>query len=131
MLMLICGRSKAGKTTYSKRYNDVIHLDDAMKKGFNVYDITHDAVSRRTGDVVVEGIYATVKRRKALINAYKGSGIKICIWLDTPKSIIAARGLFKTVCPEEFEPPSRSEGWDEIIIIRGEYEQRISRQTED
>ena len=117
MLTLICGMSKAGKTTYSKRYDDVIHLDDAMKKGFNVYDITNDAVSRRTGDVVVEGIYATEERRKALLKAYKGSGIKICIWLDTPKTIIAKRGRFKTVCPEEFEPPSQAEGWDIIERI--------------
>lgn len=116
MLILICGRSKAGKTTYSKRYDErfVIHLDDAMKKGFNIYDITHDAVSRRTGDVVVEGIYATAKRRKALLKAYKGGGKKICIWLDTPKAVIASRGRFRTVCPEEFEHPSHAEGWDVI-----------------
>ena len=80
------------------------------------------------GDVVVEGIYDTAELRTELLNSYKGQGEKICVWLDTPLDVIKSR--FFHVPPKHpypFEPPTLDEGWDEIIIIRGDDEQRISK----
>lgn len=91
-------------------------------------------VSEADGDVIIEGIYDTAERRKSLLNAFKGDGQKICVWLDTPLDVIDGRFNPKHRphnLPHPFEPPTLDEGWDEIIIIRGNDEQRINRQTED
>ena len=79
--------------------------------------------------VVLEGIYDTVERRTDLLKAYKGDGKRVCIWLDTPLDVIEKRFLPNrpSKFPHPFTPPSLDEGWDEIIIIRGNNEQRISR----
>ena len=117
MLILICGHSRAGKTTYSKRYNgvcEVIHLDN-----MGSYDSVINRVKRITGDVVVEGIYYNPQNRRDLINAYGGQGCK-CICLDTPQDIINERMGRKLKHTYPFLIPDLDEGWDEIIIIRGD-----------
>lgn len=119
MIKLICGRSRAGKTTYSKQFADVIHLDYCGGI-LTCYDKVNEKVSCQDGDVIVEGIYDTAEKRTALLNAYKGEGKKICIWLDTPIDVIEAR-YWKwkpRTFPTPFEPPTSAEGWDEIIIRR-------------
>lgn len=117
MIKLICGKSRAGKTTYSQRFEDVIHLDNCG--GLTTcYDNALLKVEAREGDVVIEGIYNTRDRRMALLNAYRGDGPRVCVWLNTPEDVLKKR-MFNPkagVHPKTFEPPSYEEGWDEIIV---------------
>ena len=116
-LTLICGRSRAGKTTYSKRYDNVIHLDS---HGMPPQSYPRVLTKLGDGEVVVEGIYDTAELRIELLNAYKGQGKRVCIWLDTPLDVIKSRFFHvPSKHPYPFEPPTYSEGWDEIIVIRG------------
>ena len=120
MISLICGRSRAGKTTYAKQFKNVIHLDsfglppESYQK-LLLKMVTYD-------DIIVEGIYDTAELRMQLLQAYQGPGDRICIWLDTPLDIIAERyGRFlPKKHPYSFEPPTYDEGWDQITIIRKE-----------
>lgn len=117
MLILICGHSRAGKTTYSKRYNEickVIHLDDTG----SLYEVIKE-VKKQTDDVVVEGIYYNPKDRLDLIKSYSGKGLK-CICLDTPQTVREERIGHKLKFAYPFLIPTLDEGWDEIIIIRGD-----------
>ena len=124
MITLICGRCRAGKTTYSKQFENVIHLDDLSVRARERYPNVLKVVSGRTDDIVVEGVYETAQYREELLRAYKGDGAK-CIWLDTPLEVIARRmmpiGKPNThfVVPKVFEPPTYAEGWDEIEVIHG------------
>lgn len=115
MLTLICGLPRAGKTTYSIRYENVIHLDTS-----GAYHGVIHKVKRLTGDIVVEGVYRSKCEREALIKAYKGKGY-VCIWLDTPLEVRMTRfGWDKWCDAKPFEPPTYDEGWDEIIVIKGD-----------
>ena len=128
MISLICGRSRAGKTTYSKAFRDVLHLDN-YGRGVKAYPKVIERVEQSDGNIIVDGIYDTPERRKALLDAFHGDGGKVCIWLDTPLDVIEQRfGRWKpSNFPRPFEPPTLSEGWDEIVVIRGDDEQRIDR----
>ena len=121
MLTLICGLPRAGKTTYSQRYDNVIHLDLC-----GAYRGVIHHVQARHGDVVVDGVYDKRFFRECLIRAYNGKGLR-CIWLDTPIEIKRTRKGWNKGCDFPFEPPTLDEGWNEIIIIRGDDEQRISK----
>lgn len=120
MLTLICGMPRAGKTTYAKRFDNVIHLD-----GLGYHNVK-TKVSPCTDDITVEGVYEHPRQRTSLIEAYKGNGAR-CIWLDTPLEVRKTRPMWQPYHGLEFIPPTISEGWDEIIIIRGDHEQRINR----
>ena len=125
MLILICGRSRAGKTTYSQRFENVIHLDEVGFSYERCRSYVHD------GDVVVEGVYDKAQLRKSLLSSYSGDSRK-CIWLDTPTEIRRSRKGYSKLSDIPFEPPTLEEGWDEIVIIRGENDvECYSRQTED
>lgn len=112
MLTLICGLSRAGKTTYSKQFEDrikVLHLDR----------LGYKEVARRINryaDVVVEGIYNTRSVRKYLLHSYNGDKAR-CIWLNTPTEIRKTRNGYSPKTDIPFEPPTEEEGWDEIIVI--------------
>lgn len=128
MIKLICGRSRAGKTTYTKPYPKAFHLD------YGGYDRMIIKTMQAEDNVVIEGIYDTAERRKALLEAYKGEGKRICIWLDTPLDVIESRfGRWKPHnLPHPFEPPTLEEGWDEIIVITGDNNVECSyRQKQD
>ena len=118
MITLICGRPRAGKTTYSKRFENVIHLDDSRFRSLeDRYDWVLDRICGMKGDVVIDGIYSTPEQRKKLLHSYSGTGSK-CIWIDTDINIISQRyGVFKRP-PYPFTAPSYDEGWDEIIVIK-------------
>ena len=121
MLTLICGHSRAGKTTYSKRFDcTVLHLDN-LGSTYNVIS----RLKRMSGDVVVEGVFYDARKRAEIIRAYKGEHSR-CIWIDTPREVREKRlgRKLKKDCP--FPAPTYSEGWDEIVIIRGDYEQSSS-----
>ena len=119
MLKLICGRSRAGKTTYSKRFDNVLHLDMYGKVPHS-YPKMLERVKEETGNITIDGIYNTAELRKALLDAYKGSGARICIYLDTPLDVIESRfrGIWKPIdLPHPFETPTTKEGWDIVAII--------------
>ena len=124
MFILICGLPRAGKTTYSQKYRDkypIVHLDDC---GINPYDGADNRIKRATDSIVVEGVYHRKNRRMKTLLHRKADEEKVCIWLDTPLEVRKRRVGYRRY-DEYFE------GWDEIIIIRGNYEQRINRQRED
>ena len=128
MLTLICGHPRAGKTTFSKKYENicpVIHIDE-IHSSVRVMQ----KVRAISGDVVVDGIYYTPRERKELLASYRGSGTR-CICLDTPKEIREERMHRKIRKDYPFLVPTLDEGWDEIIIIRGNDEQRYSRQKQN
>lgn len=112
MLTLICGLSRSGKTTYSKQYENVVHLDEV---GFD-YERCKEFVNN--GEVVIEGVYNKISQRKSLLSVYHGEATK-CIWLNTPLEVRKTRKGYSTHSNIFFEPPTLNEGWDEIIIIRG------------
>ena len=120
MLTLICGLPRAGETTYAQRYKcEVLHYDDLG------YQMIMQTVQRRLSDVVVEGIYHTAHQRAKLAEAYNNDG-KVCIWIDTPEEIRKMRLMW---VPNHiiFEPPTLEEGWDELIVIRGDTVERYFR----
>lgn len=115
MLILICGHPRAGKTTYSQRYENVIHLDTTYGYMGSRYKGVCKVVENLT-DAVVEGVYWTKRQRQELLEACADKGRKVCIWLDTPLEVRQKReGYLKH--KENFEPPTYEEGWDEIIRI--------------
>ena len=120
-LTLICGMPRAGKTTYSQRFDNVIHQDGLS------YETVKERVAMITGDVVIDGIYQHPYLRSKLIEAYNGKG-KRCIWLDTPLEVRKKRPMWHPTHGMTFEPPTYEEGWDEILVLRGDdNEQRCSR----
>lgn len=118
MLILICGRSRAGKTTYAKRFDNVLHLDDY---GYfkTAYDGLLKDVEAISGDVVIDGIFDTAEKRTALLDAYHGGGARICIWIDTPTDAIQERKRIKTP-PMQFVEPTTKEGWDRVERINND-----------
>ena len=120
MLTLICGLPRAGKTTYAERFDDVIHLDSC-----GVYRGVIHQMWTKKGDVVVDGVYHQRHQRECLIRAYQGNGTR-CIWLNTPQEVRRTRKGWSKRCDYPFEPPTYDEGWDEIIIIRGNNDESIS-----
>lgn len=121
MITLICGLPNSGKTTLSKQYKNAIHLDD-YPFGF----VECNEVVRETdGDICVEGVYNTIKRRLQFLESVKDrTDKKVCIWVKTPIDVCIARenrNRTKAVVESQaksFEPPTLDEGWDEIIIMR-------------
>ena len=116
MLTLICGLPRAGKTTYSERFDDVIHLDTS-----GAYQGVLRRLRHQTGDVIVEGVYRYQNERKRLIETYKTDTYK-CIWLNTPDEVRRSRPGWDKYCDKPFESPTYDEGWDEIIIIKDNIE---------
>lgn len=116
MLTLICGLPNAGKTTYSKKYNNVIHGDE-IQDFSEIYEIVSVM-----DDICVEWIFLDSYRRKKVLSAYRGDH-KVCIWLDTSIEECLKRenrnrgAAMVRNCSMIFEPPTFDEGWDEIIRI--------------
>lgn len=122
MITLICGLPNAGKTTYSHRYANVIHYDDVIApKGMHPLQVLCEMVSD-VDDVCVEGVFITSHERKRIAQAYSGTQ-KVCIWLNTPLEECIKREnrnratCLINSCNALFQPPTYSEGWDEIIVI--------------
>lgn len=118
-LTLICGLPRAGKTTYSQKYENVIHLDSS-----GAYLGVEKRVNHKYGDIIVEGVYAKRGQRERLIAACNADNFK-CIWLNTPDKIRHSRKGWDKYCDYPFDPPTFDEGWDEIIIIRGDKEEHF------
>lgn len=134
-MILICGIPNAGKTTYAKRFDNVINFDRVKGTNKQMRERVLEMV-KENPSVVVEGVYHKAEDR---INLIKASGGGKVIWLDTPTEVCVERELsyrkrptlLVESCAKHFEPPTFDEGWDEIIIIRGNDEQCYYRQKQD
>ena len=119
MLTLICGLPNAGKTTFSKRYENALHQDDIGSTS-NVIK----AIGQTGGDVFIEGYFGTQNERRKVLSAYNDSAKCIFIDISTEESIRREnRNRHPQIlrnASKYFEPPTLDEGWDEIIIIRGD-----------
>lgn len=118
MLTMICGIPNAGKTTYSARFNGVLHLDEigSNEKVINI-------INQLKGDIIIEGYFGNAEGRKKIISAYQGKAK--CIFIDIPVEDSIKRenrnrnaGILRNAA-RFFETPNLAEGWDEIIILRG------------
>lgn len=129
MLTLICGIPNAGKTTYSKAYRNVIHLDDVLPNRplREEYRACADEAASRDGDVCVEGLYTEREWRVMLVDACSHQHPKVCIWLNTALGECMEReDAFRKRSRhmvrshyDRLEPPDLSEGWDVIEVING------------
>lgn len=127
MLTLICGLPNAGKTTYSARYDNVIHCDDIPHRTSDeMFEKCHKMLSEIHGDICVDGVYVSIERRKQLLDACGHQDKKVCIWIDTPYEECLERERNYRKRPLDivhthhrmFQPPTLDEGWDEVIIER-------------
>ena len=131
-LILIIGLPNAGKTTYSKQFKNVLHLDDFP---WNKFLNCNEAVRLVDDDVVIDGIYNLRCRRERLLEAVRDkSEKKVCIWVDTPLEECIKRSVFgrsERIVRDGarmFQPPTYDEGWDEIIIVKDGKETLLPRQ---
>lgn len=131
-MILICGIPNAGKTTYSQKFSNAIHYDE-MNGTIKDRCALLNELAKNNGSVF-EGVFGEAKMRKELVSNSKGNAV--CIWIDTPIDVCIEReknyrrrslGMVE-MHHNNFETPTLDEGWDEIIIIRGNNEQRISKQ---
>lgn len=122
-MTLICGIPNAGKTTYSQQYENVVHLDEVVATRRKTSPTVYEIVANSNEDVCVEGVFPNSSRRKKLVDACKPEWKKTCIWLNTPLDECLRREnrgrkpALMRLSYQAFEPPTYSEGWDEIIII--------------
>ena len=126
MLTLICGIPNAGKTIYSSRFDNALHLDEIG----TTYKVI-DKMKQIDGDVVVEGYFGSAESRRRVRSAYSGEARCVFIDISVEESIKREkRNRHEAILRNAsrfFEPLTLDEGWDGIIIIRGEHEQRSSR----
>lgn len=122
-MIVICGLPNAGKTTYSAQFENVLHYDDILKHS----RAERERIYQETNAECIEGIYNTAKSRRILLEAINDKpGERVCIWIDTPADECIRRenrGRHPSVVEHHariFEPPTYGEGWDEIIVIKGE-----------
>lgn len=132
MLTMICGLPNAGKTTFSKRYENVLHQDDIG----TISNVIQQVTRQTNDDTITEGYYGRRKDRNRIISVYNGK--TKCIFLDiSVEQSIQRENRNRNPqilrnASRFFEPPTLDEGWDEIIIIRGDNNvERINRKTED
>lgn len=125
-MLLICGLPNAGKTTYSARFDNVLHLDEFIGNP-SKYKACIEAAKNASFDIIIEGLFTERKKRTDLFEAIKDKpGERVCIWIDTPADECIRRenrGRHPSVVEHHariFEPPTYDEGWDEIIRITAE-----------
>lgn len=125
MLTLICGLPNAGKTTH---YADALHQDE-----IGTIDRIISTI-KDMPDVTIEGYFGTVKERSRVMSAHKDKAKCIFIDISADESIRREnRNRHPQILRNAarfFEPPTLSEGWDEIITIRGDEVESINRQRE-
>ena len=123
-MTLVCGLPNAGKTTYCKKFENVIHLDDYNEPRFSLRNkrCNEEAIKSET-DVYIDGCYFTKELRKELLEKFDGWK-KACILIDTPFEVCIARceenGRHKETVMwvnDIYEKPTQDEGWDEFTVI--------------
>lgn len=107
MLVLICGHSRAGKTTLSKVFENVYHIIHFDDVGY----VNACKQAKEYHDIVIEGLYLTPITRKHLASTHDKCK---CIYVDTPKEVRDARRGYSSIYDIKFVVPTCSEGWDEI-----------------
>lgn len=127
MITLIIGLPNAGKTTYSEKYENVIHLDEMRKQDRkHAHENILKAVKEAKEDIVIEGVYNGRLGREQIVQA-AGDAKKVCIWIDTPIETCLERNTRGILIIDSLEPPEYSEGWDEIRIVRNDKETKKKR----
>lgn len=124
-IVCVMGYPNSGKTTYSKNYSTIIHLDD-----YPYIDtiIANNIINTITTDedVCIEGDKLNhISFRQIflpiLFNKFKYAN-KICVFLDTPKNICVYRENrgrhINQMLMYNIDQPSFDEGWDDIIRIQ-------------
>lgn len=125
---LICGLPNAGKTTYSKQYKNVIHLDDyKIKYRDRWQDACFKTLRQMKNSMCMEGLAISKEFRKSLVNIAKARNYNtICIFIDTPVDVCIKRcDLNDKGVPKQnivlygklINRPTLEEGWDELKII--------------
>ena len=118
MLTMICGLPNAGKTTFSRRFNNVLHQDDIgiISRIVNII--------RPMDDVILEGYFGRKAERDRVRTAHHGYARCIFLDISVEESIRREnRNRHPQILRNAsrfFEPPTLDEGWDELIIIRGD-----------
>lgn len=114
MLTLIIGYPNAGKTTFSEKFENVVHFDKYNGKRPQGLAVVADME-----DACVEGLFLTRKSRLEILDGRESP--KICYWLDTPlEECIKRIGRPSRIvqsCAKQFEQPTYDEGWDKIIVV--------------
>ena len=117
MLTMICGLPNAGKTTFSRQYDNALHQDDIGTIS-RIIDVIENM-----DDVIIEGYFGRKTERERVRKSH--NGYAKCIFLDisVEESIKREnRNRHPQILRNAarfFDPPTYDEGWDEIIIIRG------------
>lgn len=128
-LTVIIGYPNAGKTTYSQRFENVVHYDDHRHISVeHAYRETNEAVKALLldgKDVCLDTVHNRRKRRVDLLETIKDVPCeKHLIWLDTPLETCIAREVRHRpealIKANAVEAPIYDEGWDTITIIREE-----------
>ena len=110
-MILICGIPNAGKTTYSKQFDNVVEFDRVKGTNRQMRERVLEMI-RNNPELTVEGVYGKAEDRKLLVQAAKGSH-NTCIWLDTPLGVCIDReesyrhrsSLLVECSHKHFEPP--------------------------
>ena len=139
-LCVIAGIPGSGKTTLAQKlaeqYGAIVHSYDAIP-GANTKASMNGSVKRawtkamhddlRSGkNVVCDGINLTVKDRKEMLSAFadipckrvlvgKNVPLEICLQRNRERQSRLPDFVVKQAA-RLFEPPDKSEGWDEVIV---------------
>lgn len=117
-MILIVGLPNAGKTTFSRRFENAYHGDDLRKQKIDLWELI------KADGVVLEGIYPRPGLRRKMVE--QASRPCVCYWIDiTLEESIrrekrGRKDWFLEMHDREFEPPTLDEGWDSIIRITAE-----------
>lgn len=106
------------------QYQDALHQDE-----IGVTSRIIEALKQKKGNVVIEGYFGNREERQKVLSEYRG--YKRCIFLDiSVEESIRRENRNRHPCILRnafhfFESPTFDEGWDEIIIIRGDKEEHF------
>lgn len=129
--VLICGLPNAGKTTFSNRFLNVIHMDDIIEN-FPPKRQTQIAINnslkllQTNSTMCLEGVFACLGLRQKILRAITHQFPNIytvCIYIEIPVEIAKQRESRNRDCDmiesvnRYFQQPQYDEGWDEIIIV--------------
>ena len=127
-IILICGIPNAGKTQYSKRFDNVVHYDGLNMTTRQCYEHIIDLAKNTDRDICIDGMYDEKWRRVELLDAIRDKPCKkICVWMNTPIDTCLERERNYRKRPDSlvkhyakvFEPPTMDEGWNKILEIQG------------
>ena len=116
---LVCGLPNAGKTTFCKKYDNVIHLDSM---GHSTYEERFNEciiiAVNNSGDIVIDGNFYSKRIRKNMISALNQQQCKkVCIWINTPLETCLKRA---DSGGRSREIVNHINKWDELIMLNGD-----------